>query len=61
MSTRRFKVALEVEVDAPDNATTEDINAFLAYVFQAQCGILTSNPCNEEGEYEVLTYDIDEI
>ena len=61
MSTKRFKVTLEVEVDAPDNATTEDIMAFLAVEFQAQCGMLASNPCYEEGGYEVLTYDIDEI
>ena len=60
MKTKRFKVTLEVEVDAPDNATTEDIRSFLAFEFQAQCGMLTSNPCYSEGEYEVITYDIEE-
>lgn len=60
MKTKRFKVTLEVEVDAPDNATTEDITRFLAYEFQAQCGLSMNNPCYEEGEYEILTYDIEE-
>lgn len=60
MKTRRFKVTLEVEIDAPDNATYEDMRKFLAYEFNAGCSLSMSNPCYEEGEYEVLTYDIEE-
>lgn len=54
-------VSLEVEVDAPDNATTEDMKRFLAFEFHADGGLLLSNPCYEDGDYEVLTYDIEEI
>ncbi|MBD5173811.1 MAG: hypothetical protein HDT08_04150 [Bacteroidales bacterium] len=61
MSTKRFKVVLEVEVDAPDNASTENMRDFLAFEFGISCGILKNNPCYGEGEYEVLTYDIDEL
>ena len=60
MKTKRFKVTLEVEVDASDNATTEDIRMFLGYEFNAGCSLSMSNPCFTEGEYEVLTYDIEE-
>lgn len=54
-------VSLEVEVDAPDNATTEDMKRFLAFEFHAAGGFSLSNPCYEDGDYEVLTYDIEEI
>ena len=60
MSTKRFMVSLEVEVDAPDNATTEDMKRFLAFEFHAAGGFSLSNPCYEDGDYEVLTYDIEE-
>ena len=61
MSTKRFKVTLEVEVDAPDHTTNEEIRKFLAYEFNAGVSLSMTNPCYEEGEYEILTYDIDEI
>lgn len=61
MTTKRFKVTLEVEVDAPDNATTEDMERFLAFEICNNGGLLMSNPCYSEGEYDVITYDIEEI
>lgn len=60
MKAKRFNVTLEVEVDAPDNAATEDIERFLAFEICNAGGMSMSNPCYDEGEYEVITYDIEE-
>ena len=50
MSTKRFKVTLEVEVDVPGHTTNEEIRKFLAYEFNAGVGLSMTNPCYEEGE-----------
>ena len=59
MKTKRFKVTLEVDVDAPDNATTEDIEGSLIYEFNAQLGLLTRMHYPKI-KYEVKNYDIEE-
>ncbi len=55
---KKYNVNLIVEVDAPDDATEEDIEAFIRYEFHYSHGISSANPCFEDGDYNVKDCDI---
>lgn len=55
---KRYNVILEVEVDAPDNATEKDIEEFIRFEFHANGDMSCGNPCYEYGDYDVKDCDI---